>query len=254
MALYKRLLQIVQKRGAVYFVLLDPDKTSFDELLSTAKTCDSQGVDGLLMGGSLLMSDQLDNLIESIQKEVSLPVILFPGDGSQLSRHADGILFLSLLSGRNPQFLIGEHVLAAPKIRLLGLEAIPTGYLLVNSGETSAVEFMSNTKPLPRDKTEIAVAHALAAEYLGMKLIYLEGGSGAKFSVPETMIRAVCDVVSIPVVVGGGIKTPDEAIAKVNAGASFVVTGNILEEEGRDQRIQGFVDAIHSSRVKGASV
>jgi len=254
MTLYQKLLQIVQKRGAGYFVLLDPDKTSFDELLSTAKTCDSQGVDGLLMGGSLLMSDQLDNLIESIQKEVSLPVILFPGDGSQLSRHADGILFLSLLSGRNPQFLIGEHVIAAPKIRLLGLEAIPTGYLLVNSGESTAVEFMSNTKPLPRDKTEIAVAHALAAEYLGMKLIYLEGGSGAKFSVPETMIRAVCDVVSIPVVVGGGIKTPDEAVAKVNAGASFVVTGNILEEEGRDKRIQGFVDAIHSSPVKGASV
>ena len=245
MGLYQKLVSMCEERGAGYFVLLDPDKQPVADLVKMASTCEAQGVDGLLIGGSLLFSAAFDDMVKAIKKSVSIPVILFPGNGGQLSQHADGVLFMSIISGRNPHYLIGEQVLAAPIVRALGLEPISTGYMLVESGNTTSAEFMSNTRPLPREKPEIAVAHALAGEYLGMKLIYLEGGSGATLSVPEEMIRSVSQAITVPVIVGGGIRTPEQARAKVKSGASFIVTGNVLEKEDNVSIIEAFAKAVH---------
>jgi len=245
MTTYQKLLDIRKSKGAGFFVLLDPDKNPIDEMVAMAYTCEENGVDVLLVGGSLLFENNFNQLIQSIKHRVSIPVILFPGNGRQLSGHADGLLFLSLISGRNPHTLIGEQVISAPLIKALGIEPISTGYMLVESGKTTTAEFISSTKPLPREKPEIAVAHALAAEYLGMKLIYLEAGSGADQSVPETMIKAVGQNVSIPVVVGGGIRSPEDARMKVQAGASFIVIGTLFEKNQDNQLIESFADAIH---------
>jgi phosphoglycerol geranylgeranyltransferase len=250
MTLHQKLLDIVRTRGAGYLVLLDPDKQSPEALAAFAKTCEAQDADGILVGGSLLFDDRFDRAVEAVKKAVRIPVVLFPGNGRQLSRHADAVLFMSLISGRNPHFLIGEQVTSAPIVRALGLEPVSMAYLLVESGETTAAEFMSGTRPLPRTKPEIAAAHALAAEYLGMKLVYLEAGSGAKQSVPEVLIAAVRKTVSIPVIVGGGIRTPEDAAAKVKAGASFVVTGNALENAGEADLIRKLADAVHGAAVK----
>jgi len=247
MTIYEQLLDIQSRRGAGYLVLIDPDKQSPSELAVFAKACEEQDADGLLVGGSLLFNDHFDRVVEAIKKAVRIPVILFPGSGRQLSRHADAVLFMSLISGRNAHFLIGEQVASAPLVRALGLEPISMGYMLVESGATTSAEFMSDTRPLPRNKPEIAAAHALAAEFLGMKCVYLEAGSGAENSVPETVIAAVRRAVSIPILVGGGIRTPDEAGRKVRSGASFVVTGNALERPDDGRLISGFADAVHSA-------
>jgi len=262
MTIYQQLLDIQTSRGAGYLVLIDPDKQSPEQLADFANACEEQDADGLLVGGSLLFNDHFDRTVEAIKKAVRIPVILFPGSGRQLSRHADAVLFMSLISGRNANFLIGEQVISAPLVRALGIEPISMGYMLVESGATTAAEFMSNTRPLPRNKPEIAAAHALAAEYLGMKSVYLEAGSGAERSVPETLIGAVRKTVSIPILVGGGIRKPEEARAKAEAGASFVVTGNVLEKsedvrlihKGLIRRglihrglIREFADAVHSA-------
>jgi putative glycerol-1-phosphate prenyltransferase len=228
-------------------VLIDPDKQPPERLSAFAGTCEEQGADGLLVGGSLIFNDHFDRVVEAIKRSVRIPVILFPGSGRQLSRHADAVLFMSLVSGRNANYLIGEQVLSAPLVRALGIEPISMAYMLVESGATTAAEFMSNTRPLPRGKPEIAAAHALAAEYLGMKLVYLEAGSGAEQSVPESLISAVRKTVTVPVVVGGGIRTPEEARLKVGAGASFVVTGNALEGPEGAASVRAFADAVHGA-------
>jgi phosphoglycerol geranylgeranyltransferase len=211
-----------------YWVLLDPDDYTLDEARDVAIESEKSGADGLLIGGSLLYSNHFDSFVSIIKKAVSIPVILFPGDSTQLSRHADALLYLSLISGRNPTNLIGEHVKAAPIIRELKIEPIATAYMLVESGSVSSVEFMSNTRPLPRNKPGIAAAHALAAQYMGMKLVYLEAGSGAPLSVPPEMITSVKKWVDIPVIVGGGIRDTATVLEKLNAGADIIVTGTIV--------------------------
>lgn len=245
MKVYQHLLDVRERQGAGYLVLLDPDKQSPAELAELAKMCEAEGVDALLVGGSLVLNDHFDRAVSAIKNAVHIPVILFPGNGRQLSGHADAIFFMSLLSGRNPQYLIGEQVLSAPLVKALGLEAIPLAYLLVESGSVTSAQFMSGTQPLPRNKPEIAVAHALAAEYLGMKFVYLEAGSGAEESVPDPMIQAVAKGITIPIIVGGGIRTPEEAGQKVDSGASFIVTGNVLEIHKDSRLIRAFVNAIH---------
>ena len=214
-----------------YWVLLDPDDFSIAKASAIAGASEQSGVDALLIGGSLLHSNHFDDFVAAVKKTVSIPVILFPGDSTQLSAHADALLYLSLVSGRNPSNLIGEHVKAAPLIKDFGIEPIPTAYMLVESGAVSSVEFMSNTRPLPRTKPAIAVAHALAAQYMGMKLIYLEAGSGAQQSVPVDMVTMVKSQVDIPVIVGGGIRDAQTAREKLEAGADIIVTGNILRRE-----------------------
>lgn len=240
------LLAVRERRGAAYLALLDPDRLSRSDLVLRAEACADNGVDALLVGSSLLLSRDFDGAVREVKRAVDLPVIIHPGDINQVTPHADALLFLSMISGRNPELLIGQQVRAAPLLKACGLEPISTGLILVESGAVTTVEYVSNTKPLPRNKPDIAMAHALAAEYLGMRCVYLEGGSGAKMSVPEEMIRAVVSYVSLPLIVGGGIRTPEAAAEKVRAGASFVVIGNALEQMRDPALIRELADAIHT--------
>jgi phosphoglycerol geranylgeranyltransferase len=229
-----------------YWVLLDPDDFSIAEAEEIARTSETCGVNALLIGGSLLHSNHFDAFVGAVKNATTLSVLLFPGDSTQLSSHADALLYLSLVSGRNPTNLIGEHVKAAPLIRELGIEPIPTAYMLVESGAVSSVEFMSNTRPLPRTKPAIAVAHALAAQYMGMKLIYLEAGSGAQQSVPPEMIAMVKSQVDIPVIVGGGIRDAAAAREKLSAGADIIVTGNMLRSPNGMEVMREIASVTHA--------
>jgi len=228
---WSHLLEVKSRRGAGYLTLLDPDRLPIEELELRADQCIEAGADAILIGSSLMLSSGYSECFERIKSRTNLPVISFPGSTSQVTSSADAILFLSMISGRNSELLIGEHVRAAPLIKEYGIEPIATGYILVESGVVTSVEFMSHTRPLPRTKTDIAMAHALAAEYLGMKAIYLETGSGSDESVPLKMISDVSNYVSLPIIVGGGIR--DDILARdiVDAGASFVVTGSLVEDD-----------------------
>ncbi|MDG5814649.1 geranylgeranylglyceryl/heptaprenylglyceryl phosphate synthase [Chitinispirillales bacterium ANBcel5] len=230
----------------MYWVLLDPDDFTIEEAKNVAVKSQECGVDGLLIGGSLLHSNHFDLFTSEVKKAASVPVLLFPGDSTQLCSSADALLYLSLVSGRNPVNLIGEHVKAAPKIRSIGIEPIATAYMLVESGSVSSVEFMSNTRPLPRNKPGIAAAHALAAQYMGMHLVYLEAGSGAKISVPPEFIKAVCSYIDIPVIVGGGIRDTETAAEKLSAGADIIVTGNMLSKENGISTMKEIASAVKS--------
>jgi phosphoglycerol geranylgeranyltransferase len=228
------------KSGSVYamlnksrpgvLVLLDPDRTPINTVAQITQSVGKQGVHGILIGTSLLVSPQFDAFVSIVKQNTDKPVILFPGGSHQISSHADAVFFLSLLSGRNAQFLIGEQVKAVFLIREYHLEVIPVGYILVEPGNYTAVEYISNTRPIPRSKPEIAVAHALAGEYLGMKYIYLEAGSGAEKSVPVEMVKEVKQAISIPLIVGGGIRTARDARDIIQAGADYIVVGSIIEK------------------------
>ena len=218
-------------------VLIDPDRGTPKELASRAYKAEKQGADAILIGGSFLLNDNIDLSIREIKKRTDLPVILFPGGGYQLSPAADGLLFLSLLSGRNPRWLIEEQVYAAPRVRKMAIPSIPTAYMLIGSGPPTSVSYMSNTTPIPRDKTDIAIAHAIAAEYLGMQAIYLEAGSGALEPVPQDLVRAIKENVSLPVIVGGGIKTIEVAAKIIDSGADFLVIGTAMENESGNELI-----------------
>ena len=240
----KYLHEVLEKQNAGYLVLIDPEACEVDKCAKFAREVERAGADAILLGGSLLTID-LHPIAAALKDETSLPIILFPGDSMHLTPHADAILYMSLISGRNPNYLIGEQVKAAPWIQRYDLEPIPTGYILIEGGNRTAVEFMSGTVPIPREKPDIAGPHALAAQYLGMQLVYLEAGSGAKFPIPNDMISTVKSQIEIPLVVGGGIRTPETATEKVNAGADFIVTGNILEKTGSFDLMKQFADAVH---------
>ncbi len=243
--IFDNLLRIAEERGAGYFVLIDPDEKSANDLIRFTESISNSDVDAILVGGSLLIHAEYDEKIQVIKETSTLPVILFPGSVRQLSKYADAVLFLSLISGRNPNYLINDQVLGAPIIRRMGIEPISTGYMLMESGQTTTAQFMSNTRPIPVEKPDIAMAHALAAQYLGMKMVYLEAGSGATRAVPPAIVSAVSNFVDIPLIVGGGIRDPEEARKRVEAGASFIVTGNILEKESNEHLIAEFADAVH---------
>ncbi|MEJ2613620.1 MAG: geranylgeranylglyceryl/heptaprenylglyceryl phosphate synthase [Ignavibacteriaceae bacterium] len=245
MKIYNQLLNIISNKGAAYLILLDPDKISIDKLSSFIPQCEKSGVDGFLIGGSLLLEGNFDEFIERIKILTSLPVIIFPGSVNQICQKADAILFLSVISGRNAEHLIGKHVIAAPIIKRTQIEPISTGYILVESGSLTTAQYMNGSQPIPRNKPEIAAATALAAEYLGMKLIYLEAGSGAEISVPNEMIKKVSEYCSVPLVVGGGIRDPKDAREKVENGAKIIVTGNYFEDENNWEIIKFFADAVH---------
>ena len=243
--IYTRLLSIVENGKAGFFYLIDPDKLSLQNISQVVQGIQKGGCDAILVGGSFLFTNHFDDFIRLVKNETDLPVIIFPGNSRQISAAADAILFLNFISSRNPNYLIGEQVIAAPIIRSINLEAISTWYMQVESGNITTVEFLSGSRPIPRDKSEIAVAHALAAEYIGMKLVYLEGGSGAKFSIPDDMICKISEQINIPRVVGGGIRSAKEARAKVDAGADFVVIGNAMENNLSETFIQECAEAIH---------
>ncbi len=224
------LLNILTSPGKHLALLIDPDKhseTSLNKLIQHINQ--HKYPDVILVGGSLLFQS-IDETVSKIKAQCNKPVYLFPGSHFQITDEADGLLFLSLLSGRNPEFLIGNHVLAAPKLKKSTLDIVPTGYVLIDCGETTSVSYMSNTTPIPYSKNDIAVATALAGEMLGLQAIYLEGGSGAKQTISTDMISAVHQQVALPLIVGGGIKNSAQLQAVFNAGATMAVVGNSIEQ------------------------
>ena len=246
MSILSQINEIITKRGSCYVVLIDPDKKNKDLIQSQVEAANSADVDFLFIGGSLMMDSNFSERVKQIKYFSKIPIILFPGNGMHLNPFYDAILFMSVISGRNPHYLIGEQVISAPIIKDLDIETISTGYVLIDGGSQSAVEFMSGTKPIPMERNDIAVAHALAGQYLGMDLIYLEAGSGAKNSVPLSMIEAVAEAIDKHLIVGGGINTPEKAEKTVKAGASIVVTGTIIENN--ISIMKEFSDAIHNAK------
>jgi len=210
-------------------LLLDPDKVKGDSLDNVLKIATDSNTDYILVGGSITFNN-IDTLIEKIKKLCSIPVLLFPGNLLQLTKKADAILFLSLISGRNPELLIGNHVIAAPYLRDVKDQLLPVGYILISCGDKTAVEYISQTEAIPSNKPDIGVATALASEMLGLNMIYREAGSGATSSVPTGIVKAVKENVSIPVTVGGGIKTLNQVEDLFNAGADMIILGNGVEK------------------------
>ena len=245
MNIYNNILKTIQQKGAAYLILLDPDKLIGDNIKKFINVCEDSGVDGFLIGGSLMLDGNFKPFVKAVKNITKLPVIIFPGSINQITPIADAILFLSVVSGRNPEHLIGKHVISAPLIKQANLEAISTAYVLIESGTSTTVQYMSGSLPIPRNKPEIAAATALAAEYLGMKLIYLEAGSGAHETVPNEMVKLVSEYCSVPIIVGGGIKSPNAAREKVKNGANIIVTGNFFENENNWDLIKQFADAVH---------
>ncbi len=228
-------------------VLIDPDKVRLRKLDRLLKLSIDANVDYFFIGGSLIVNDVLDMVLSSIKERCNIPMILFPGNSFQLSYKADALLFLSLISGRNAELLIGKHVITAPFLKVSPLEIIPTGYMLIDGGVATTVTYMSNTSPIPSVKDDIAMSTALAGEMLGLKMIYMDAGSGARIPVSESMVSAVASAVEIPLIVGGGIRTPEKARANAEAGADLIVVGNALEED--PDLVVDLSAAIHSVKT-----
>lgn len=227
-------------------VLIDPDKQTEHELQAFAHHIAEADVDFVFVGGSLLMADKTQQCVNLLKSVLNIPVIMFPGNEIQIAPQADALLFLSLISGRNPEMLIGKHVVSAPLLKQSNIEVIPTGYLLIDGGKSTSVVYMSNTMPIPRHKSDIAVCTALAGEMLGLRLIYLEAGSGALHSVSPEMIKAVRQHVSVPLIVGGGIRDAETAAAICEAGADVIVIGTALEK--KTLLLHDFCEAIHQAK------
>lgn len=236
-----------QKGQKSFAVLIDPDKVNKNLLEELINLSVDANVDYLFVGGSLVVSNHLDECIKQIKQSCNIPVILFPGSPSQISRHADALLYLSMISGRNPELLIGQHVISAPFVKQSGLEIISTGYMVIDGGAPTTVSYISNALPIPSDKNEIAMCTAMAGEMLGMKLIYMDAGSGAKRAITEAMIEKVSRCIEIPMVVGGGITDPEKAYLNCRAGADIVVVGNAIEKNA--SMIKEISAAIHSVPV-----
>lgn len=228
---YQHISEKKRKRQKSFAVLIDPDKVQPAALGRLTDLVNEASVDYLLVGGSLVISSHLDECILAIKAQTDIPVILFPGSPSQISKHADALLYLSLISGRNPELLIGQHVISAPFVRKSGLDIMSTGYMVIDGGAPTTVSYISNASPIPYDKNEIALCTALAGEMLGMKLIYMDAGSGAKRPIPEAMIAAVAEQITVPLIVGGGIQYPEKAYRNCRAGADIVVVGNAIEKD-----------------------
>lgn len=228
----KYLLDRIRENGAIHITLIDPEKVTPQFASKTAREVESCKTAAIMVGGSTLTStSHLDNVVEAVQKTVKIPVILFPNNITGICRHADAIWFMSLLNSSDPYFITGAQVLGAPIIKKFGLEAIPLGYIIV--GENTAVSVVGRAFPIPYNKPDLAAAHALAAQYFGMRFVYLEAGSGAKEPPPPDMIKMVRELVSIPLIVGGGIRTGKQVREAVDAGADAIVTGTVVEERGR---------------------
>ncbi len=246
--IYQSLIERKQSGKKSFAVLIDPDKVTkplLDELMLLSAEAK---VDYFLVGGSLVISNHLDECVQHIKNNCAIPVILFPGSPSQISKYADALLYLSLISGRNPELLIGQHVVSAPFVKMSGLEIMPTGYMVIDGGAPTTVSYISNASPIPADKNEIAMCTAMAGEMLGMKLIYMDAGSGAKKAITEKMIEAVAKNISVPLIIGGGILEPEKAYLNCKAGADVIVVGNAIEKDA--SLIKQMAAAVHSVPVK----
>jgi putative glycerol-1-phosphate prenyltransferase len=227
---YKTIIQKTAKKKKQLAVLIDPDKSTSKSLLKLIQLSNDLDVDYFFVGGSLLTGGDLDKTIGFIKNNSAIPVILFPGHQSQINPKADALLLLSLVSSRNPDMLIGQHVTAAPYLKQSNLEILSTAYLLIDGGKITTASYISNSMPIPADKSEIAASTAMAAEMLGMKLTYLDAGSGANSPVPAEMIQAVKANTNTPLIIGGGLTTTKKAVDALKAGADIVVVGNALEK------------------------
>ncbi|UCC43565.1 MAG: geranylgeranylglyceryl/heptaprenylglyceryl phosphate synthase [Candidatus Zixiibacteriota bacterium] len=244
-SVYNSLLNTRRERGGCFFLLLDPDRMDARKVIELSEAAMECGVDAILVGTSFMLHSNFSESIRRIKSVTELPVLIFPGSYTQVTSGADAILFTMLISGRNPQYLIDEQVKGAPMVKEAGIEVIPTGYMLIESGTLTSVQFISNTMPIPRGKPDIACAHALAAQYLGMKMVYLEAGSGAEQTVPVEMVRAVASYVDIPVMVGGGLESVEDCAARVEAGAANIVMGNRFERDSGFHYLRDLTAASH---------
>jgi putative glycerol-1-phosphate prenyltransferase len=245
--LYQTLVEKKQKGQKSFAVLIDPDKVNGAKIDQLTRLAAAARVDYLFVGGSLVISNHLDEVVQQIKQNCDIPVILFPGSPSQIAIHADGLLYLSLISGRNPELLIGQHVISAAAVKQSGLEIISTGYMVIDGGAPTTVSYISNAAPIPADKNEIAMCTAMAGEMLGMKVIYMDAGSGAKRPITEAMIGKVAASIEVPLIVGGGIGSPEKAYLNCRAGADVIVIGNAIEKD--ITLIKEMSAAIHSVPV-----
>ena len=228
--IYQSILNNTNNGVKMFGVLIDPDKQNVKELIETIKICNESDVDYFFVGGSIITQGDMQKTTRLIKENSTKPIIIFPGNPDQISDYADAILFLSLISGRNSEFLIGHQVTAAPIIKKTNLEVIPTGYLLVDCGTTTTAIYVSDTNPIPHDNAEIAANTALAGEYLGLKLTYIDGGSGAKKCISTTMVSKTKKALNGPLIIGGGVRTPQAAEEVYKAGADIIIVGNGAEE------------------------
>ena len=243
--LYHSFLEAKQTGKKKFVVLIDPDNMRLDKLNKVLELSKEAKVDYFFIGGSLVVNDMLDMVLANIKKITDIPMILFPGNSFQLSYKADGLLFLSLISGRNADLLIGKHVITAPFLKISPLEIMSTGYMLIDGGISTTVQYMSNTTPIPANKDDIALCTAMAGEMLGLKMIYMDAGSGAINPISTSMIESVSTAINIPLIVGGGIKTPEKAFENVKAGADVIVVGNAIEKD--PQLIIDMAAAVHEA-------
>lgn len=231
MGVLATLLEGQQKGKKSIAVLIDPDKVAdTNQLQALINLANENCIDFFFVGGSLVTTTNLSEVVQQVKDSVAIPVVLFPGNSIQIDPNADALLFLSLISGRNPELLIGQHVVAAPIIRNTRIEVIPTGYMLINSGRITSVAYISNTTPIPDDKYSLAACTAMAGEMLGLRAIYMDAGSGAEMPVSAKMINAVRKSVKVPLIIGGGLNSAHKAIAALEAGADTIVIGNALEK------------------------
>lgn len=245
--IYPRLAKAKAEGKKQFAVLIDPDKLKTQHLDELMKLATVSQVDYFFLGGSLVIDDEMNYCIEAIKRHTDIPTVIFPGSTMQVNHKADALLFLSLISGRNPDLLIGKHVESAPLLMNSPLEVIPTGYILVDGGVSTSVLYMSNTQPIPAHKKDIALCTALAGQLLGMKLIFMDAGSGAQYPISESMIGLVSSRISVPLIVGGGIRTPERALASVQAGADLIVVGNAIEKD--PALVLEIASAVHSVKL-----
>ena len=243
MNVFSKLKNTVKEKGACFIVLLDPDNKNNGQIDDCIDSANENGVDAFFIGGSFMMDASYHKRVRKIKSKSNIPLILFPGGVNQINEYFDAMLFMSLISGRNTQYLIGEQVIASPIVKDLNIETIPTGYILIESGKSTTVEIISGTQSIPSDRMDIILSHALAGQFLGMQLIYLEAGSGAEKRVQDDIIKYVSKEINIDLVVGGGISTPEDANNVALSGASYVVVGSIFESS--TLRMNEFASAIH---------
>ncbi|WMJ71585.1 geranylgeranylglyceryl/heptaprenylglyceryl phosphate synthase [Cytophagaceae bacterium ABcell3] len=229
MKIYNKIVNSKVLNKKSFAVLLDPDKLTTSECIKLVNKSQEAVIDYFFIGGSLITRKNFNDIIKVVKDHSDIPVVIFPGSNLQIDENADAILLLSLISGRNPEFLIGQHVIAAPLLKESGIEVVPTGYMLVDCGKPTTVSYISNTTPIPHDKPSVASCTALAGEMLGMRLTYLDGGSGAKEPISPEMIAMTRKTVNTPIIVGGGIDTKEKAAAALKAGADIIVVGNAIE-------------------------
>ncbi|MGQ9624709.1 MAG: geranylgeranylglyceryl/heptaprenylglyceryl phosphate synthase [Candidatus Bathycorpusculaceae bacterium] len=242
------LLEKIEAEGAIHITLIDPEKVTPPQASVIAGKAKASGTSAIMIGGSTFISSaHLDKIVKSVKRAVKIPVILFPNNVTGISRYADAIWFMSLLNSVDPYFLMGAQVLGAPLVKRYRLEPIPLGYIIVGDGGTAGV--VGKAVPIPNNKPELAAAHALAGQYLGMRFIYLEAGSGAKRPVPPSMIGTVKQYIDVPLIVGGGIKTREQALAAASAGANIIVTGNVIENSEVREKVSEIVGGIRHNRL-----